>query len=107
MSTCVFVSKTRGQPPIFFLLLSTLFLFIYSFLNLRNNFINDRLHISTAAGRREQGGEDEVAMPSKSGMEVRSEKDGKQSYTPGLDLPHQVAWAVKICKPRPPASSFR
>lgn len=58
----------------FFLLLSTLFLFIYSFLNLRNNFISGRLYISTAAGRREQGGEDEVAMPSKSGMEVRSEK---------------------------------
>lgn len=81
--------------------------FIHPFLNLRNNFISGRLYIPTAAGRREQGGEDEVAMPSKSGMEVRSEKDGKHSYTPGLDLPHQVAWAVKIYKPRPPASSFR
>lgn len=65
--------------------------FIHSFLKLRNNFISGRLYICTAAGGREQGREDEVAMPSKSGTEVRSEKDRRQSYTPGLELQHQVA----------------
>lgn len=67
----------------FFLLLSTLFLFIYSFLNLRNNFISGRLYIPQLLG----GGsrEEKMKLLCRLSQEWRLDlkKAVKQSYTLG------------------------